>query len=112
MKDRRKMMAHDPDPDPDPATPVVIAIDGVLDLHHFSPKDLGTLVPDWLAACQEKGILAVRLIHGRGIGAVQRSVHALLKRSPLVVAYRLADPDAGGRGATVVDLKPAPPLSP
>lgn len=93
----------------DPAAAVVIAIDGVLDLHHFRPKELGTLVPDYLAACQEKGILAVRLIHGRGIGAVQRSVHALLRRSPIVVGFRLADPDAGGRGATLVDLAPPRP---
>lgn len=85
---------------------VEVAIDGVLDLHHFSPKDLKTLIPDYLAACRARGIVAVRLIHGRGIGAVQRSVHALLKRSAIVVAYRLADPDRGGRGATLVDLLP------
>lgn len=94
------------DPAFDPEAAVAIAIDGVLDLHHFSPKDLGSLVPDWLLACQQKDILAVRIIHGRGIGAVQRSVHALLSRSPIVVGFRLADVDAGGRGATFVDLAP------
>ena len=98
------------DDDDAPAEPpaVEIVIDGMLDLHHFHPRDLRTLVPDYLQACQDKGILAVRLIHGRGIGAVQRSVHALLKRSPIVVAFRLADPGAGGRGATIVDLAPLP----
>ncbi len=85
---------------------VVIAIDGTLDLHHFHPRDLKTLVPDYLEACQARGIVAVRLIHGRGIGAVQRSVHALLRRSPIVLQFRLADPDRGGRGATLVDLRP------
>ncbi len=88
---------------------IEIAIDGVLDLHHFSPKDLRTLIPDWLEACRNKEILAVRIIHGRGIGAVARSVHALLSRSPHVVAFQLADPGRGGRGATLADL--APPIA-
>jgi dsDNA-specific endonuclease/ATPase MutS2 len=48
----------------------------------------------------------VRLIHGRGIGAVQRSVHALLGRSPIVLGFRLAEAERGGRGATLVDLLP------
>jgi DNA-nicking Smr family endonuclease len=92
---------------------VRIEIDGVLDTHSFSPRDLRTLIPDYLEECQRRAILSVRLIHGRGIGAVQRSVHALLARSPLVVGYRLADVDAGGRGATVVDLRPlSPTLAP
>jgi dsDNA-specific endonuclease/ATPase MutS2 len=90
------------------AVVVEVVIDGVLDLHHFSPKDLRTLVPDYLDACVAKGIAAVRLIHGRGIGNVQRSVHALLRRHPRVKAFRLADVDAGGRGATVVDLDVTP----
>jgi DNA-nicking Smr family endonuclease len=85
---------------------VAIVIDGTLDLHHFSPRDLRTLIPDYLEACLDRGIIHVRLIHGRGIGAVQRSVHALLSRSPHVVSYRLAEAERGGRGATLVDLRP------
>jgi NADP-dependent 3-hydroxy acid dehydrogenase YdfG len=92
-----------------PPAAIAIPIDGVLDLHVFSPRDLRTLIPDYLHECQARGILAVRLIHGRGIGAVQRSVHALLERSPLVRCFRLADGDAGGRGATIVDLCPFEP---
>jgi DNA-nicking Smr family endonuclease len=85
---------------------VAIVLDGTLDLHHFSPRDLRTLIPDYLEACLDRGIIHVRLIHGRGIGAVQRSVHALLSRSPHVVSYRLAEAERGGRGATLVDLRP------
>jgi len=96
--------AHDKDVAADDA--VEVAIDGTLDLHHFSPKDLGTLIPDYLEACRAKHIVAVRLIHGRGIGAVARSVHALLSRSPIVLRFSLADPGRGGRGATLVDLLP------
>ena len=97
-------MSGPADADDDEA--IEIAIDGELDLHHFSPKDLKTLIPDWLEACRDKGIVAVRIVHGRGIGAVARSVHALLSRSPHVVAFKLADPGRGGRGATLVDLAP------
>ena len=84
--------------------PVEMVVDGVLDLHPFEPCDLGTLIPDYLAACRERGIKSVRIIHGKGKGAVRESVHALLSRSPLVASFRLAGADAGGWGATLVDL--------
>ena len=82
-----------------------IVVDGVLDLHPFSPRDLPTLIPDYLTACREGGIRSVRIIHGKGTGTVRASVHALLRRSPLVASFRPADSDAGGWGATLVDLK-------
>lgn len=83
---------------------VPIPIDGVLDLHTFLPSEIGELVPDYLAACREQGILTVRIIHGKGIGNLRRSVHAILSRSPLVASYRLAGEDAGGWGATIIYL--------
>lgn len=43
--------------------PIEIPIDGVLDLHAFSPKDIKTLVPDYLEECQRRGVLEVRIIH-------------------------------------------------
>lgn len=88
------------------ADAVEVPIDGVLDLHNFSPKDLRTLVPDYLEECRSRDVLAVRIIHGKGTGALRKSVHALLDRSPHVAGYRLAGADAGGWGATLVDLKP------
>jgi dsDNA-specific endonuclease/ATPase MutS2 len=84
---------------------VEIPIDGVLDLHTFHPRDLGSLIPDYLEACLERGIFDVRFIHGKGTGAVRRSVHALLERSPLVESFRLAGAESGGWGATIVILK-------
>lgn len=101
---------HDDGDDDDfvPDEPVELPIDGVLDLHFFQPRDVRTLVPDYLEECHKRGIYAVRIIHGKGTGALQRSVHALLSRSPLVAGYRLAGIDAGGWGATLVDLKEKP----
>lgn len=86
--------------------PVELPIDGVLDLHTFQPREVGTLIPDYLAACRDKGIFAVRIIHGKGQGILQRRVHAILERLPEVAAFRLADGSGGGWGATLVRLKP------
>jgi len=62
----------------------------------------------YLAACREKGILDVRLVHGKGTGALRRTVHALLARNPAVEWYRTASEAEGGWGATLARLKPAP----
>jgi len=86
--------------------PLKMPIDGVLDLHTFKPKDVGDLVPDYLAACRERGILDVRIIHGKGTGQLRASVHALLKRNPDVVSFTLDHPEYGGWGATLVRLRP------
>lgn len=85
--------------------PVEIPIDGVLDLHHFSPKDLRTLIPDYIEECIAIGILELRLIHGKGIGSIRRSVHSLLERDKRVKHFQLAGNEQGGWGATLVTLK-------
>jgi DNA-nicking Smr family endonuclease len=87
--------------------PVPLPIDGVLDLHTFRPQDLKDLVPAYLAACREQGIGEVRIIHGKGIGNLQRTVHALLGRLPEVASFSLASGLFGGAGATIVKLRPA-----
>ena len=81
-------------------------IDGTLDLHTFQPKEIRTLVPDYLRECRERGILEVRIVHGKGIGNLMRNVHALLGRMPEVVSFSLATELYGGRGATIARLKP------
>jgi DNA-nicking Smr family endonuclease len=62
--------------------PIQLPIDGVLDLHTFQPREIKDLVPDYLAECRSRGILRVRIIHGKGIGNLRRTVHAILSRHP------------------------------
>jgi DNA-nicking Smr family endonuclease len=85
--------------------PIDLPINGVLDLHTFHPRDVKDLVPDYLAACRERGILHVRIIHGKGIGHLRRTVHAVLSRDPTVLSFTLDHPEYGGWGATLVQLK-------
>jgi dsDNA-specific endonuclease/ATPase MutS2 len=84
--------------------PVEVPVDGTLDLHAFNPREIKDLVPEYLHACLERNILQVRIIHGKGTGALRQTVHGILKKLPHVLSYRLADGDAGGWGATIVSL--------
>jgi DNA-nicking Smr family endonuclease len=86
--------------------PIDLPIDGVLDLHTFQPREIKDLLPDYLAECRERGILEVRIIHGKGTGVLRRTVHAILSRLPEVASFDLAMQDAGGWGATLVTLRP------
>jgi len=90
----------------DPAAPVPLPITGELDLHTFRPSDLGELLPAYLAACHARGLREVRLIHGKGTGTLRATVHAHLRRSPLVVSFRLGDETSGSWGATRATLRP------
>lgn len=86
--------------------PVPYPINGVLDLHTFHPRDVKDLVPEYLAECLAREIRQVRIIHGKGTGALRETVHAILRRHPAVTGFALADETGGGWGATVVELKP------
>ncbi|HJO02480.1 MAG TPA: Smr/MutS family protein [Acidobacteriota bacterium] len=82
---------------------IELPIDGVLDLHTFHPRDAKGLVDDYLDACKQRGITEVRIIHGKGTGALRRVVHAALQRRDDVASYRLAG-DGSSWGATLVSL--------
>lgn len=58
----------------------------------------------YLDAAFMAGYPSVRVIHGKGTGAVRRAVHERLARHPLVRDYRLASPGDGDTGVTIVEL--------
>lgn len=80
-------------------------INGELDLHTFAPSDVAHLVQDYLDECQRRGILAIRIVHGKGQGVLRRTVEAALKKRTDIIEARLAPRERGGWGATLVTLR-------
>lgn len=88
--------------EPDPAE---FPIDGVLDLHTFRPSEVKDLIPQYISECLGRDIYNIRIIHGKGTGAMRRTVHSTLGGIPEVSGFRTAGEDAGGWGATLVTLR-------
>ena len=84
---------------------VALPIDGTLDLHTFAPREVKSLVAEYLRECQARGLPQVRIVHGKGTGALRERVHAWLRRSSLVESFAQCDGTAGGWGATRVVLR-------
>jgi DNA-nicking Smr family endonuclease len=89
----------------DPEEPLRIPITGVFDLHTIQPRDVRLAVEAYLEEASAIGLKALRIIHGKGIGVQREIVRSVLASSPLVAGFRTAAEDAGGWGATLVDLK-------
>jgi DNA-nicking Smr family endonuclease len=85
--------------------PIRIPITGELDLHTFAPQETHQLLEAYFEACLVQGIFNVRVIHGKGTGALRETVHAFLRRSPRVASFRLGDETSGSWGATLVALR-------
>lgn len=85
--------------------PVELEITDVLDLHPFQPRDVPSVVREYLDAAYEKGLRELRIIHGRGVGVQRRTVRTLLERDPRVVDFGDAPMEAGGWGATWVEME-------
>lgn len=93
-------MSSDPSsPDDDP---VVIPIEDAIDLHAFAPRDVVSVVDEYLHAALAAGHQRVRVIHGRGTGVQRAAVQRLLDDHPLVARYW--DAPESGLGATIVAL--------
>ena len=90
----------------EPDEPVAIPITGELDLHTFRPAEIAALLDDYFAECRKRGLLRVRVIHGKGTGTLRTTVHTHLRRSPGVAGFAQGDETSGGWGATIVTLKP------
>ena len=87
-----------------PQAPIEYQISNELDLHTFQPNELGELIPDYIGLCIQKDIMRIRIIHGKGVGTLRETVHALLKRDSRVLRFELASQNEGGWGATIVWL--------
>lgn len=84
---------------------VEVAIDGELDLHNFSPKEVAPLVREYIEVCHQRGIRDLRIVHGKGKGVLRRTVHSLLAEHAMVESYRLGGHREGSWGATIVRLR-------
>jgi DNA-nicking Smr family endonuclease len=84
--------------------PVRVPIEDTIDLHSFAPRDVVSVVDEYLHAAREAGFSEVRLIHGRGKGVQRAAVQRLLRDHPTV--ERHWDAPESHLGATVVRLRP------
>jgi DNA-nicking Smr family endonuclease len=85
--------------------PVKIPITDVIDLHTFHPRELPSLIEDYIEECVRLGFRSVRIVHGKGTGVQKQRVQAVLRDNPHVRAFAVAPAEAGGWGATAVELK-------
>ena len=91
--------------EPGPDEALVLPVEDHLDLHTFSPREIPSVVEEYLDQAARSGYEEVRLIHGKGRGVQRGTIRALLASHPLVARYTDAPPERGGWGATVVFLK-------
>ena len=84
--------------------PIRIPITDVFDLHSVPPRDVKPIVEEYLEEARKLGFTALRIIHGRGIGAQREMVRSILARTPFVESFSDAPLEAGGWGATLVVL--------
>ena len=83
--------------------PQAIPIEDAIDLHAFHPRDIPSVVEEYINAAHERGLGEVRLIHGRGKGVQRGIVQAALEKHPLVVSF--GDAPESHLGATVAVLQ-------
>ena len=88
-----------------PDKAVRIPLEDTLDLHSFLPKEVPSLLEEYLAECVKAEIVDVRIIHGKGKGFLREKVHSVLRKSSLVESFLLADEAGGSWGATLVRLR-------
>lgn len=84
--------------------PIEVEITDVFDLHTIAPRDVKAAIEAYLAEAHRLGFKVLRIIHGRGIGVQRETVRKVLARTPFVASFSDAPAEAGGWGATIVDL--------
>ena len=104
-KNRLEKLSDSQETDSSFSEPVVVPIEDSIDLHAFHPKDVPSVVEEYLEQCRQAGLKQVRIVHGRGTGVQRKIVRSVLAKHPAVLSFQDAPPEAGGWGATVVLLK-------
>lgn len=84
--------------------PFEIEITDTLDLHSFSPKEVKSLVENYLQEARNKGFQTVRIIHGKGIGVQREIVRKVLSETEFVRSFKTAPEFSGGWGSTLAEL--------
>lgn len=101
-KNTSKVLSDEAAPYPEP---VVLPVEDSIDLHAFQPKDIPSVVEEYLEQCKQAGFHEVRIVHGKGTGVQRNIVRSILQSHPGVRSFTDAPAEAGSWGATVVVLK-------
>jgi DNA-nicking Smr family endonuclease len=89
----------------DEPDPIIVPIEDALDLHAFAPRDVRSVVDEYLQQAVAHGYREVRLIHGKGKSVQRAMVRKLLAEHAFVLEFFDAPAERGGWGATVVVLR-------
>tara|TARA_B100000029_G_scaffold510958_2_gene603739 strand:- start:1071 stop:1385 length:315 start_codon:yes stop_codon:yes gene_type:complete len=87
----------------DPESAHIMPVEPELDLHTFHPRDVKSVISEYLFAVTSAGYTQVRIIHGRGTGTQRAMVHAELTRHPSVVQFW--DSPESHLGATIAEIR-------
>jgi DNA-nicking Smr family endonuclease len=87
--------------------PIKLPDEDHIDLHPFQPKDIPSVLVEYLDQSRQAGFHEVRIIHGKGKGVQRNIVHAWLRKQTTVESFRDAPLEAGSWGATIVVLRAA-----
>ena len=85
--------------------PVELEITDTLDLHSFQPKEIRSLIENYIVEARKKGFSVIKIIHGKGIGVQREIVRKILSDKDFVESFRNAPEFSGSWGATIVKFK-------
>ena len=85
--------------------PVELEITDTIDLHAFAPRDVKSVVENYLPEARKKGFRVVRIIHGKGVGVQRETVRKVLEKTEFVESFKSAPEFSGSWGATIIKFK-------
>ena len=85
--------------------PVELEITDTIDLHSFRPKDVKSVVENYLKEARKKNFRIVKIIHGKGKGVQREIVRSILEKTDFVESYKNGAEFSGNWGATIARLK-------